>query len=248
MNKFKNHSETRLVLYHITHTAGSTLIRMLYAYTNYSFPVHPNIGSIFTANRRDSTEENRQMFVAAPYDFLSHEAFYDGLVKSFPFPRAPSKDAQVTDTSLLFMTILRYPLSMYFRHNWSNFQLWGFNGLHRLHLPVAATREHLRYAMDRLQWFAIILIVEDLSNSMQMLCKQLLWPNCEAGLCDKDRCKRFHGIHSGKKSCLDQPNSALRAAIADHMFDLELYFYGRELSRRQMHVLRLPVGKRALIY
>ena len=141
------------------------------------------------ADRRRSVESNRKAYLVAPYDFVAHEATSGGLPNTFPFPRDPRGDSEVTDTGLLFMTTVRHPLALSKRYGWDNFQVSWLNGYglgeigkaHNLtwkgegssdsvvqQVEGGVTRMMLQVAMGKLDWYAMVLTVDHLRQGVHV--------------------------------------------------------------------------------
>ena len=231
--------------------------------TNYSWRISDNGGAIFPAAGH-SREENRRLFREAPFDFLSHEGVLDP--QTFPFPGQPpdpssskgcdtgSSDAvHDEDTSMVFITSIRHPIGFLLKHGWINFQLSAMVNVGLLDAQStktkrsnnAFTRDDLLQAMHSvMDWFAVVIRLEDYAHTKYLLREQLLWNGACLTQDDHNYTKSHHNL--GMRDALGG-GASLSAALARQALDMELYFYGQELSRRQMQFLGLEQGPRLFI-
>merc|ERR1712113_636825 len=84
---------------------------------------------------------------------------------------------------MVFITVVRHPLGMLIQHSWPSYQLLVWNGIRppnpfNYSLKKPLTKKHLAFAMDAIEWFSIILIMEEMQATTKMLCKQLHWSSC----------------------------------------------------------------------
>lgn len=94
---------------------------------------------------------------------------------------------------------------------------------------VTITEEHLKAAKARLNQFSIVMVLEEMENSMSLLASSLGWKNVDARALQSNVMSNT----SAREELASQPD-LLHVLQAKNEMDLKLYRYGLELFHRQL--------------